>query len=159
MVISCEAHLLKVSIGPWRNSSMSLANAEDILHSLWCHQVIERLVSMLLIVYWMLLIDASWPLISQLSRRHEYNDLTTRTSFHMFEGDLVSMTDFQPYPKCWILTCWIDWICQGRQFYKHRDPFSWYAFPTCVHGWIPTTRIITYTDWIGYKADQESYGG
>ncbi|CDS02982.1 hypothetical protein LRAMOSA00384 [Lichtheimia ramosa] len=33
--------------------------------------------------------DASWPLISQLSRRHEYNDLTTRTSFHMFEGDLI----------------------------------------------------------------------
>lgn len=37
------------------------------------------------------LIDASWPLISQLSRRHEYNDLTTRTSFHMFEGDLVGI--------------------------------------------------------------------
>jgi hypothetical protein len=34
-------------------------------------------------------IDASWPLISQLSRRHEFNDLTTRTSYHMFEGDLV----------------------------------------------------------------------
>lgn len=34
-------------------------------------------------------VDASWPLISQLSRRHEYNDLTTRTSYHMFEGDLV----------------------------------------------------------------------
>ncbi|KAI9492493.1 mediator complex subunit 23-domain-containing protein [Zychaea mexicana] len=33
--------------------------------------------------------DASWPLISQLSRRHEYNDLTTRTSFHMFKGDLI----------------------------------------------------------------------
>jgi hypothetical protein len=33
--------------------------------------------------------DASWPLISQMSRRHEYNDLTTRTSYHMFEGDLV----------------------------------------------------------------------
>ncbi|KAM3581516.1 hypothetical protein VKS41_006346 [Umbelopsis sp. WA50703] len=33
--------------------------------------------------------DASWPLISQLSRRHEYNDLTTRTSYHMFEGDLI----------------------------------------------------------------------
>lgn len=33
--------------------------------------------------------DASWPLISQISRRHEYNDLTTRTSFHMFEGDLI----------------------------------------------------------------------
>jgi hypothetical protein len=24
-----------------------------------------------------------------MSRRHEYNDLTTRTSYHMFEGDLV----------------------------------------------------------------------
>ncbi|CEI94172.1 hypothetical protein RMCBS344292_08393 [Rhizopus microsporus] len=33
--------------------------------------------------------DASWPLISQMSRRHEYNDLTTRTSYHMFEGDLI----------------------------------------------------------------------
>ncbi|KAI8372734.1 mediator complex subunit 23-domain-containing protein [Radiomyces spectabilis] len=33
--------------------------------------------------------DASWPLIYQMSRRHEYNDLTTRTSFHMFEGDLI----------------------------------------------------------------------
>ncbi|KAI8328625.1 mediator complex subunit 23-domain-containing protein [Chlamydoabsidia padenii] len=33
--------------------------------------------------------DASWPLISQLSRRHEFNDLTTRTSYHMFEGDLI----------------------------------------------------------------------
>ncbi|KAI8145206.1 mediator complex subunit 23-domain-containing protein [Fennellomyces sp. T-0311] len=33
--------------------------------------------------------DASWPLISQLSRRHEYNDLTTRTSYHMFKGDLI----------------------------------------------------------------------
>ncbi|OZJ06770.1 hypothetical protein BZG36_00320 [Bifiguratus adelaidae] len=33
--------------------------------------------------------DASWRLISQISRRHEYNDLTTRTSFKMFEGDLV----------------------------------------------------------------------
>lgn len=35
--------------------------------------------------------DASWPLISLMSRRHEYNDLTTRTSYHMFEGDLVSV--------------------------------------------------------------------
>lgn len=35
--------------------------------------------------------DASWPLISLMSRRHEYNDLTTRTSYHMFEGDLVSL--------------------------------------------------------------------
>ncbi|KAI8972683.1 hypothetical protein BDB01DRAFT_845071 [Pilobolus umbonatus] len=33
--------------------------------------------------------DASWPLISRMSRRHEYNDLTTRTSYHMFEGDLI----------------------------------------------------------------------
>ncbi|GAN05157.1 hypothetical protein MAM1_0083c04626 [Mucor ambiguus] len=33
--------------------------------------------------------DASWPLISLMSRRHEYNDLTTRTSYHMFEGDLI----------------------------------------------------------------------
>lgn len=38
--------------------------------------------------------DASWPLISQMSRRHEYNDLTTRTSYHMFEGDLVSLDTY-----------------------------------------------------------------
>lgn len=43
--------------------------------------------------------DASWPLISQMSRRHEYNDLTTRTSYHMFEGDLVSLLLLFQHPS------------------------------------------------------------
>ncbi|KAL1920231.1 uncharacterized protein VTP21DRAFT_1377 [Calcarisporiella thermophila] len=47
--------------------------------------------------------DASWPLISQISRRHEYSDLTTRISFRMFDSDLIEFvqegnsTDFNSH--------------------------------------------------------------
>ncbi|RUS33972.1 mediator complex subunit 23-domain-containing protein [Jimgerdemannia flammicorona] len=59
------------------------------------HWTMERFVNELSkrrrhLVFLMMPPDASWPLISQISRRHEYNDLTTRLSYHMFEGDLIN---------------------------------------------------------------------
>lgn len=78
--------------------------------------------------------DASWPLISQMSRRHEYNDLTTRTSYHMFEGDLVILDLIQANP--WILTLVIFRLSLSK---KEIQQILKLIFEICyfsVHQWM-----------------------
>lgn len=74
--------------------------------------------------------DASWPLISQMSRRHEYNDLTTRTSYHMFEGDLVSLKYIQIKNKTDFFVC-VCVIFRLNLFKKEIQPILKLIFAIC----------------------------